>query len=456
MARQDAIRNNVRYIASEILSIVVSDGVHINEILSDRIESADLSDLDRKLLTRLVYGTMQYYTTLSALVNHLKTPKLKLKAWQRELLHVSCYQFYYLDQIPAHAIVNEAVAITNRRGHPSLGKASNAILRQAFRTYPKIEDFITAVARDRKTYLSLTYSMPEAWLAYFSRRIKNCDLEKFLASLLEEATPCIRLTRPYLAQSSNIKRELEAEGFSLTKSPLSDDLFRVRGGNPANSQAFKKGAITIQDEAAALPAKLLAPQTDAIILDACAAPGGKTVQLAEYLGTAGHIWANDIERKKLSKIRQNLERINLMGKADLTTMDACRLAKFFPEASFTDILVDAPCSGLGLFRRKPDIKIHRTPAMLPEYHQLQVRILTSLLPLLKKGGHLVYSTCTITEEENDAVVASLLEVAPNLVLEDYHPYLALPKKEAEGSKTLEIWPHEFASDGFFMARFKKE
>lgn len=456
MARHQAWTHSARGLAVEILLTTVRGEHFLNEALDRTLMASDLGERDRALCTQLAYGTMQRHVTLEAFLAHLVPKPNGLKRWHRELLYLSFYQYYYLDHIPDHAIVNEAVKLTKERGHRSQARLTNGVLRRAFREYASASEFVAAIATAPEIQQALTYSLPLAWLKYFKQYWSAKDLEALLASTLTSSVPCIRIPERHKDRLAEIKQEFLDKGWQLEKSDLAERVYRVRGGNPAHTQAFQAGWLTIQDEAAVLPARLLAPQPGSRVLDACAAPGGKTVQLAEKVGPSGEVWANDFYEHKLKLIEENTSRMGVASQVHPQAHDARDLSRVFKPASFQHILVDAPCSGLGLLRRKPDIKFHRSPRDLKEFQEKQLEILRGVLPLLQKGGSFVYSTCTITPEENQNVVEKILTEQPELRLVNAAAALHLPEDLQQAGPYLDIAPQQFQSDGFFMAKFVRE
>ncbi|MDK6940430.1 16S rRNA (cytosine(967)-C(5))-methyltransferase RsmB [Aerococcus sp. UMB8487] len=452
-SNKPSLKQTARYQAMETLTAVFQEGAYVNHVLSQTIQDQAVASRDQALYTQLVYGTIQYQIPLEALFEHMvKRPK-RVKKWLKQLLLLSYYQYYYLDAIPEHAIVNEAVRIAKKRGNVSLGRFANGVLRNSFRTYPDLESFIEAKAAKEEEASSLRYSLPPYWVAYFKDRFGE-EAEALMASLNQAPATAIRILDADRAEA--IVQGLKEAGYHLQASPINPASYRVTKGNPANSQAFQEGLITIQDESASLAAQALQVQAGDQVLDACAAPGGKTVQLAQAVGSGGQVYAYDIQEKKLPLIEENLQRTGLRDRVQVASRDARNLGQDFAPESLDRILVDAPCSGVGLFRRKPDTRYHKQAADLTALQSIQLAILEEVTPLLKKSGLLTYSTCTITEEENQAVVTAYLDRHPEMVVEA----VPLAREALERAQTatgcLEILPHYYSSDGFFIANFRKK
>jgi 16S rRNA (cytosine967-C5)-methyltransferase len=248
---------------------------------------------------------------------------------------------------------------------------------------------------------------------------------------------------------------LKEQGIEAEKSDLLAEAAEVKKGNAANTQAFKDGLFTVQDESSMLVAHALDPQDGDHILDSCAAPGGKTTHIAQMIKN-GKVTALDIHNHKALLIEGQAERLRLEN-VDAKVCDARKAGSLFERESFNRILVDAPCSGFGVIRRKPDIKYTKTEEDVIKLQHIQLEILSAVAPLLKKDGVLVYSTCTIDREENGDVVQAFLEAHEDFEL---HPQFKdrMPAKVAGKIEngTLQILPSDFGTDGFYIACFRKK
>ncbi|MDO4679833.1 MAG: 16S rRNA (cytosine(967)-C(5))-methyltransferase RsmB [Aerococcus sp.] len=449
------LTHTARYQAMQLLSDVVSGRVFINEGLASILKENRLPDSEHALFTQLVYGTMQYHFTVDEILKSLVKRPNKVKRWVWELLALSSYQYFYLDHIPQHAIVNEAVKIAKTRGNQTLSRFVNGVLRNLMRQFETIMDAIDHVATDDTERICLIDSLPIEWFNYFEERFGREEAIQLAESLTQPSQVNVRINQTKNLDITSIISQLQVEGYQTTPSTIAPTVLKVASGNPAQSQLFKQGVFTIQDEAASLAVSVLNPMLGECVLDACAAPGGKTVQIAEAVGKKGHVEALDMEANKLPKIQANVERMGVREQVAIHQQDARQLDRYEAE-SFDRILVDAPCSGIGLFRRKPDTKYHKALSEIKGLPTIQLEILEAATPLLKKGGHFVYSTCTITAEENEQVVKRYLKRHPEMELipievDSTHPlHRALTQMG-----TLEILPHYFQSDGFFIAHMKK-
>lgn len=395
------------------------------------VDRAHLKDADRRLATRIFYGTIQYRIYLDYQLTGLVKTKLK-EDYLRPLLLMSFYQLLFMDKIPQSAVLDEANKLAKQFGkrHSNGFRIVNGILRSFLRRGALLP------AEDSKDYLSVKYSYPQWLVDYF---IDNFGREAAIANMAscnDAPFNCVRVNKA--ADKAAVVAALAEEGYGVEESPLASCSLRLTGGSGAASRLFKEGQITIQDEAAALPAQAFDWIGDEQVLDACAAPGGKTEQMAECL-SSGQVVALDLHAQKLGLIKQNAQRMGQAGKVKCFAMNARQAGQHFKTQSFNKILVDAPCSGLGLLRRKPEIRYAKSKQDIQKLAAVQLDILDSVWPLLAQGGALVYSTCTISVEEDEQVVQSFLAKHADSVLESER----------------KILPAEVGSDGFFIAKFAR-
>ena len=364
--------------------------------------------------------------------------RTKLDPWVYYLLMMSLYQLVYLDRIPDHAIVNEAVRIAKSRKEGS-EKFVNAILRKLLREgLPAVD----TIKRKNKRY-SVQYSLP-VWLV--KELIEEYGEERACAifkSLYQRNKSSIRVVD--LSEKEKLAQELEASASLIASSALVKDQ-----GHFAAHSLFKEGRITIQDESSQLVAPALDLQGDEWVLDACAAPGGKTTHIASFL-TTGKVTALDLYDHKLKLIQENANRLHVADKILTKKLDATRVFETFGPDAFDKVLVDAPCSGIGLIRRKPDIKYNKESVDFVSLQAIQLAILDSVCQSVRKGGIIVYSTCTIMGKENFEVVDQFLKNHPNF---EQVP-LDHERKDILKNDCILITPELYGSDGFFISRFKR-
>ncbi|TNV69265.1 16S rRNA (cytosine(967)-C(5))-methyltransferase RsmB [Trichococcus shcherbakoviae] len=444
---KNKIKHTVRYLAVDILESVEKEGAYSNLLLNKVIQSEKLPPKDAGLLTEIVYGVIQRKMTLDyGLSGYIKDPKKQL-SWVTNLLRVSAYQMVYLTKVPDHAVLFDAVEIAKAKGHAGVASYVNGVLRNVQRN--GLRDWKTI--SNAKKRISVGASMPKWLVAYFIGKIGIEETEKMAFSLLEDPFVSVRLQSQAMSRET-VLEQLQAEGYDVVPSPVSPSGIRIRGGKIVDSPLFKEGILTIQDESSQLVAPVGELEKDFLVLDSCAAPGGKTTHMASYLSASenGKVIALDMYEHKIGLINQNAERLHVSDRIETRVLDAKEAGKAFVPESFDVIYVDAPCSGLGLMRRKPDIKYVKNAQDFLDLHQEQLRILDSVSSLLKKGGRLVYSTCTLTEEENQMTVQTFIEnhaefaIVP--VRSDY-----LDKKSFTPEGFVQIYPHDYGTDGFFIS-----
>ena len=427
-----------RSLVLAVLEDVFVNQAYSNIALNKHLKGSQLSATDKGLVTEIVYGTVARKLTLEWYLSHFIEDRDKLDNWLYILLLLSAYQLRYLDKIPNHAVVNEAVELAKARKKGS-EKLVNAVLRRILREgWPDIDSIKRKNKRD-----SIAYSLPVWLVSKLKEEYGEERAQAIFKSLLVRNKASIRVTN--LSRKEEIKALLEA-----TDSPLAATGLVKEHGHFAGHDLFAEGVITIQDESSQLVAPTLDLQGDEQVLDACAAPGGKTAHMASYLRT-GQVTALDLYDHKLDLIQENAERLGVADQVQTQKLDARKVHEFFGRDSFDKILVDAPCSGIGLLRRKPDIKYNKETADFTSLQEIQLEILGSVCQTLRKGGIITYSTCTIVSEENFQVVEAFLES---------HPEFEQVKLEHECKDILKdgcilITPELYGSDGFFISQFRK-
>ena len=448
MSKKQAVKG-VRELALDLIYSVEKNQSYSNLLLNNVINKNQLSSADSRLLTEITYGTIQRKLTLDYFLQPFLNNRSKLDDWVVILLRLSLYQMYYLDKIPDHAAIFEAVEIAKKRGHKGISSMVNGVLRNVQRKgVPSLELIENPIER-----ISIETSHP-LWLV--ERWVEQYGLEKtkeMCACNLHAPQQTARVNRMKTTRS-NVMELLQGEGFAVKESEVIPDAIVSLQGNLAHSQAFKDGLLTIQDESSMLVVYALGAEQGDRVLDSCAAPGGKTTSIAEKLGD-GTIVALDLHQHKVRLIEQQATRLGL---ANITTMafDARKVQEKFEAESFDKVLVDAPCSGLGVMRRKPDVKYTKSVEDVERLACIQKDILQATAPLVKRGGTLVYSTCTVDHEENNEVVKQFLQqntqFVPDTEFRNRLPEKVRPFVE---ENYLQLFPQDLESDGFFIACFRK-
>lgn len=418
---------NARQTALDVLNDIFGNDAYANISLDRNLRDSELSTVDKAFVTALVYGVVSKKDLLEW---HI-TPFLKKepKPWAKMLLLLTVYQILFMDKVPTSAAVDEAVKIAKRRDGQATANFINAVLRNFMRSEHRNEE-----PKDWET----KYSMPKLLLDKMVRQFGGKRTGEILESLEKPSHVSLRRIDPTVEIAGS-------RASLLTESALIAD-----SGNFAMTEEFQSGRITIQDETSQLVAPQLDLEGTEEVLDACAAPGGKSTHMAQYL-TSGHITALDLYDHKLDLINQNAERQHVADKITTQKADATMIFEEFGSDKFDRILVDAPCSGIGLIRRKPDIRYRKESSDFVDLQKIQLEILNSASKSLKKSGIMVYSTCTIFDEENFDVVRQFLESHPNFEQVE----ISSDKTDMIKEGCIFITPEMYHTDGFFIAKFKK-
>ena len=441
-----------REVALEILTRVEERKSYSNLELKHALDSTSLSAPDTALVTELVYGTIQRRNTLEhVLAGFLKGNK-KMQGWVRQLLLMSLYQIRFLDRVPERAAVHEAVEIAKRKGHQGIASLVNGVLRNVLRQ-PEIWDDLP---RHPAAALALQESHPEWLVKRWLRQYGDEETKLICQSNNLPPRPSVRVNTLKITREELLE-ELKKTNQEAVASPLSPYGIMPGGGNAATTRWFREGYYTIQDESSMLVAPALAVKPGQRLLDACAAPGGKTTHMAELMENQGEIVACDVHPHKEQLIRQAADRLGI-SIIQTIVMDAWEL----PEkglGSFDRILLDAPCTGFGVIRRKPDLKWNKSERDIAEIAGIQSKLLERVASMLAVDGLMVYSTCTTEPEENQRLVESFVAQNPCYELDqtlghDLPPAVTAKLDAAKGY--IQLLPHHFHSDGFFIARIKRK
>jgi len=446
-------RRNVRRLASDILAKVDSRKAYADILLDQALNATALNERDRALLTELTYGTLRWRGNIDGqLSRYLRQPLAKTDPLIRNLLRVSVYQLRFLDKIPDYATVNEAVELArNHSGGKSAGFV-NAVLRNFLRGKDRV---IGLAPKDESVAgLAVTYSHPEwlvkRWIDEFgaeaAKTLMRANNQRSTLVLRVNSLKCTREKLLDRFLEAGIKAEAtqwSPQGISVLSGPAVDKL-----------SGFAQGYFQIQGEASQLVAYLLSPLPGERILDACAAPGGKSTHLGELMKDEGELVAIDISARGIVKIRDNAARLGLKSLRVLSADASAELADKLREP-YDRVLVDAPCSGLGTLRGHPEIKWHRDENDIRRLSRLQSKILSRVAGYLKPGGALVYATCTLSREENEEIVESFLAHHKEFELEDAARYLPGQATHMVREKYFVALPHRDNTDGFFAARMRK-
>lgn len=445
---------NIREMALEILLEAERNGAYPNALLKQTLDKyLYMEKQERAFLTRLVEGTVERKLTLDYYLNHVsKTPVNKCKPVIRCILRMAAYQIFYMDAVPDSAACNEAVKLAQKKGFQTLKGFVNGVLRNLSRR--KNEIVMPNEEKEPVKALSAAYSVPE-WLV--EKVIKEYGMEQgknMFASLYENVgATTIRVNNSKISTEECAKL-LEKEGVHVEKAAYVENALEISGYDSLRFlESFEKGYFQVQDVSSMLVGLAANPKPGDNVIDICAAPGGKSIHVADLLNGTGHVESRDLTDYKVGLIEENITRC---GFTNVTAKRADAL--MFDEAakeSADIVIADLPCSGLGVLKKKSDIKYRMSQQQIEELAQLQRRILKNAAAYVKPGGTLIYSTCTITKEENDMQVDWILENLPlQLVsLEGCMCEELLKNHEREG--VLQLLPGREKTDGFFLAKLQK-
>ncbi|GIP32953.1 16S rRNA (cytosine(967)-C(5))-methyltransferase RsmB [Paenibacillus sp. J2TS4] len=448
------VERTARELAVELLTRVDRERSYSNLLLNQMLRKYKLERLEAAFATELVYGTIQRRNTIDYFLGRFVAKGLtKLEPWVRNLLRMSFYQLYYLDRVPPHAVVNEAVNIAKKKGHRGISGMVNGVLRNVLR---QAEQLVLPEMKDPVQSIALRHSHPEWMVSRWVKQFGEETAERICEANNSAPSSSVRV-QSLRSSREQMLDQLRAKGIEAAPSPLARDGIVVQqAGNMADSEEYRLGLLTIQDESSMLVADAVDPSPGMKVLDCCAAPGGKTTHLAERMNDEGEIIACDVHEHKEKLIREQADRLQLSCLHTIVT-DARKLQEQYAPGTFDRILLDAPCSGLGVIRRKPDLKWAKSEAEIEEVVNVQSELLEAVHSLLKPGGILVYSTCTVEYNENEGQVRQFLERHPQFALSEFPQALTqleLPvSRRSKGM--LQLLPQDYNSDGFFIARLQK-
>jgi len=431
-----------RQAAVELLMDIEYKALLSSDAVFNLIKGNVLSPEDRRLAVRLIYGVLEQKLYLDYMLQQVSKTKLsKLDPLIHMILRVSLYQMLFMDRIPESAVVNEAVKMSKKKGQ-HLSGFINGVLRNFQRSRESLK--LPERNEDEINYLSITTSHPKwlvkRWVSKFGTPFSEALM------LSNNLTPPLTVRVNCLKSRPDVVREkLAAEGITSEVSRFFDYALTVQSGQDRVIQewpVFIEGEIYVQDLASMMVTEVLDPQPGERILDMCAAPGSKTTHMAEKMNNLGTIIARDVSDKKLQKIRENADRLGIsiihpeIGDGLVPDADAVD--------AYDRVLLDAPCSGLGIIRRKPEIRFRRLPEDLAALVKLQTILLENASHYVKQDGVLVYSTCSVDPDENDGVIKAFLASNPQYML------VKTPWSDEDG--LVRLYPSVHQTDGFFIAK----
>ncbi|NLJ56726.1 MAG: 16S rRNA (cytosine(967)-C(5))-methyltransferase RsmB [Firmicutes bacterium] len=437
-----------------ILKEVEEKEAYLNLVLNRVLIRQAFPPVERSLLTELTYGVIQHLQTLDWVISlYSKRPLEKLTPYIRNILRIGTYQLLYLKRIPVSAAVDESVKLAHRYGHKGVAGLVNAVLRKISRfkndlPWPSRE-------QDPVLYLSLRHAYP-LWMV--RRWIKNYGFESAAAHCAagNRRPPLTVRTNSLFLSRAELQRILQAEGTASRECRFAPEgLHLDLATGLTGLKSFQQGLFQVQGEASMLAAPLLNPQPGEQVLDLCSAPGGKTTHLAALMKNQGRIIAADLYPHRLKLVQAAAQRLGIQIIRTENIDGRALPAKW--QGAFQRVLLDVPCSGLGVIRRKGDLKWKRRPEDLSALSRLQLQLLQSAFQALCAGGVLLYSACTTEPEETSELIDRFLakeSLAQPAQLTSFLPPALSAGVEATGR--LFLWPDRHNLDGFFMARIRKK
>lgn len=444
---------NERELVLGILLEVTRDGEHSHIALRNVLNKYQYLDKkERAFITRVTEGTLERMIELDYIINQFSKVKVnKMKPVIRNIIRSAVYQMKYMDSVPNSAACNEAVKLAVKKGFVNLKGFVNGLLRNIERNLNQIS---YPNENGVEQYFSVKYSMPlwilRQWLSVYDKKTVECMLEDFL----KEKDTTIRCNQNEMSKEE-IRSQLEHEGVHVEEHPYLPYALKISSYNYLGElDTFQKGAFSVQDISSMLVTHLADPKEGDEIIDVCAAPGGKSLHMAEILNGTGHVEARDLTDYKVGLIEENINRSGMKNisavRQDATLLDE----KSYEKADI--VIADLPCSGLGVLGKKTDLKYKMTEETQKELVILQRKMLSVVKEYVKPDGILIYSTCTIHEEENMGNVHWFLEQNKEFELVPVQELLCDELKSAvmeEGC--IQLLPGVHDSDGFFIAKFRK-
>lgn len=411
---------NARKTAVKVLVKIEKEGTYSNLGVAEALKNSELNLQDKSLATAIIYGVLDRKITLDYILSKfLKTPINKTEPFTLMVLRSALYQIKYMDKIPESAAVNEAVKIMKSSKFSRNSGFVNGVLRSVLRTEVEIPK------GDSAEDLSVRYSCPLWIVESFLKDYGLADTKALLEESLKPAPTVLRINT-VKADISEIEKEYEIKENSIEL---------TKGIDISNSELYKKGLVYAQDYASQRAVEILSPKSGDRVLDVCSAPGGKAFTMANLMGNKGEIIACDLYPHRVELIERTAKRLGL----DIIKTAVADATRYNPKlGEFDCVLCDVPCSGLGVIRRKPEIKYNALPC-LEELKNIQLSILRNAVKYLKKGGKLLYSTCTLRREENEKLVISFQKEYNDLCKVYEHTFM----------------PHKDGTDGFYCALFEK-
>ncbi|HHU63869.1 MAG TPA: 16S rRNA (cytosine(967)-C(5))-methyltransferase RsmB [Clostridiales bacterium] len=423
--------DNPRKIVLDILHSITVEGAYSNLTIKQVLDTSRLSPADKALVTEMVYGTLRYMITIDYIIDKFVKAR-RISGKLKNILRLGIYQIMFMDKVPDFAACNESAKLARRFGGQWSVNFVNAVLRNVIRNRKRIE----YPRQDFTHYLMYKYSYPLWMVSMWMDQYGAQTAEKICQSGNERPDLTLRVNT-LKANVDGVIRSLAREGINCIMAEKWENVIVVKEAKRSihDTTAYKQGWFMAQDPGGVAVSKLLDPKPGHLVIDLCSAPGGKTCHMAELMENKGNILAWDVHPHRLQLVKTNCRR---MGVTNVEVRQ--HRAEVFDDAlssSADRVLADVPCSGLGIIRRKPEIKLNRTCDDIAALTDIQRMIINTAGRYLKPGGAMVYSTCTINKKENEDIVRDFLKHNTGFKLE---------------GEMVQLFPHIDGTDGFFMAK----
>lgn len=437
---------NSRSIAIKVLNRVLLEGAYSNLVLSKELDASDLNSKDKALVTEIVYGTIRRKKTLDMIIGSFVKDLSIMDKRILNILRAAVYQLRFLDKIPSYAACNEAVEQAKKISYQS-SKLVNGILRN----YLKKEGSIKIKCPTSKEKIAYEYSFNLWMVDLFIKQYGQEKALRIMDGLNESPGITLRINTLKINYKDAIK-ELEELGYNLEETKVAKNGVVIKNGSSIESnKLFNEGKCTVQDQSAMLVGEILGVEENDTVFDICSAPGGKTTHIGELLKNSGKVLAFDLHENKLGLIKENCERLGITN-VSLEQMDGTELNEALINKA-DKVLIDVPCSGLGIIGRKPEIKWNKKLKDLKEIVKIQREIMENSWKYLKSGGTMVYSTCTLNNKENEKNVRWFKENFKDCEIEEIS-LGSFDNIEYTKEGMVTILPNK-NMDGFFIAKLKK-
>ena len=441
-----------RQIVLEVLTLIIKEGQFSHVVLGNVLDKYQyLEKRERAFITRVTEGTLEHMTEIDYIINQFSNVKVnKMKPVIRNILRMSVYQLKYMDSVPDSAVCNEAVKLAVKKGFKTLKGFVNGVLRNIARNLDNIK-----WPEDKYEALCVKYSMPLWIVKLWIDKYGEDKTEIMLKDFQKEKPITIRCIKSKISKEELVK-ELEGEGVKIVPHPYVDGGFYISGYDYLGSlKSFNEGHFVVQDISSMLVGVLAGVKEGDNVIDVCAAPGGKSLHIADLLNGTGHVYARDLTEYKVDLINDNIERLGLLN----ISADVKDAATYYKEDINTaDIVIaDLPCSGLGVLGKKADLKYKTLENDPKELSNIQKSILGTVCDYVKEGGVLMYSTCTIHPYENEDNVRWFLKEHPEFEIENLKDKVCDELKSGVSDEGwLQTLPGIHKCDGFFICRLLKK